>query len=203
MSTEIIKHYEALLKRYGPSARAVQHSDREQQLKRFEILFEMAPDMHSVLDVGCGLGDMAQFMKQRFEHLSYVGVDLVQPFIDYANSLQLQGNVHFTRLDIQTEPLPGGQDYVLLSGVFNNIMSDNESFMLQTLKKMFYASTRGIAFNSLSTYVDYQADNLYYTDPGKVFAFCKSEMSPKVVLRHDYQLKENTVPFEYTIYVYH
>lgn len=202
MTAETIKHYEELLKQHGPGARAVQHSDREQQTKRFEILFEMAPDMHSVLDVGCGLGDMAKFMEKRFDRLSYIGVDFVRPFIDHANSLQYRDNVRFVQMDIRTEPLPGGQDYALLSGVFNNVMPDNESFMLQTLKKMFDASARGIAFNCLSTWVDYQADDLYYTDPEKVFAFCKSELSPKVVLRHDYQLKKNTIPFEYTMYVY-
>ena len=98
--------------------------------------------------------------------------------------------------------MPNIQDYCLLSGVFNNTMPDNITFMKETLKKMFDASNKGIAFNALSTYVDYQDKDLYYSNPVEIFDFCKTTLGNKVVLRHEYQTKPNVMPFEYTVYVY-
>jgi len=56
--------------------------------------------------------------------------------------------------------------------------------------------------NPNSNYVDYQDDKLYYSNPVKIFDFCKTTLSGRVVLRHEYQTKPNLIPFEYTIYVY-
>ena len=95
-----------------------------------------------------------------------------------------------------------GYDYVFLSGVFNNIMENNWEFMKLTLRKMFNACNKGIAFNAMSTYVDYFDEELFYVDPCKVFDFCKKELSSKVTLRNDYLIKENSIPFEFAIYVY-
>jgi len=56
-------------------------------------------------------------------------------------------------------------------------------------------SIRGFAFNSLTTYVDYRQDGLYYGDPLYYFDFCKKHISRKVSLLHD---ADN---WEWTIYV--
>ncbi len=38
--------------------------------------------------------------------------------------------------------------------------------------------------------------------PGAVFDFCKRQLSKLVCLRHDYRVKPNVIPFEFTMYVY-
>jgi hypothetical protein len=67
---------------------------------------------------------------------------------------------------------------------------------------MFQSCQKGIAFNAMSTYVDFQVDDLYYSNPLAVFDFCKKNLSRKVTLKHDYILREGSIPFEYVIYVY-
>jgi hypothetical protein len=74
--------------------------------------------------------------------------------------------------------------------------------MLNTIKKMYEVCGKGVAFNAMSTYVDFQADDLYYSDPLEIFDYCKRNLTRKVVLRHDYLVKENSIPFEYAIYLY-
>ena len=37
---------------------------------------------------------------------------------------------------------------------------------------MFKASKKGIIFNSLSKYVDYEEKSLFYSYPDKIFNFC-------------------------------
>ena len=63
-------------------------------------------------------------------------------------------------------------------------------------------TNKAIAFNNLSSYVDYKDKILYYEDPEKIFRFCKSELSPFVSIRHDYQIKTKKIPYEFTTYVY-
>jgi SAM-dependent methyltransferase len=204
--SELIQHYESLFDTHGgKSVESVQAASAKQQNKRFEILFEMGSDMSSILDVGCGLGHMLKFMQSSNLYsgkINYLGVDFVPSFIDYCKKNLSSDLSNFQRVDLNHEGLPEGRDYCLLSGVFNNVMPHNDEFMKSALKKMFDASKKGIAFNALSTYVDYQDDKLYYSNPAEIFDFCKTTLSGRVVLRHEYQTKPNVIPFEYTIYVY-
>jgi hypothetical protein len=93
-------------------------------------------------------------------------------------------------------------DYVMLSGVFNNKMDDNQGFMHSTLERMFNAAEKGISFNAMSSYVDYKDEELYYVDPMDIFAFCKTKLGGHPVLRHDYVVSKDGYPFEFAMYVY-
>ncbi len=54
----------------------------------------------------------------------------------------------------------------------------------------------------MSTYVDYQDPGLFYEDPCLVFDFVKRNLTPFVVLKHDYRIKPDVIPFEFIIYAY-
>ena len=166
--SELIQHYESLFETHGSeSVESVQAASVEQQNRRFQILFEMKNDMNSILDVGCGLGHMLKFMQNSNSdksQINYFGVDFTPSFIDYCQKNLSSDFANFQISDLNNDILPNRQDYCLLSGVFNNTMPDNITFMKETLKKMFDASNKGIAFNALSTYVDYQDKDLYYSN---------------------------------------
>ena len=81
-------------------------------------------------------------------------------------------------------------------------MENNQEFMYQTIGKMYDACEKGVAFNAMSTYVDYQDEDLYYSDPLKVFDYCKKNLTSRVVLNHDYLVKSDSIPFEYTMFLY-
>lgn len=203
MISDLKQHYKNLLNQYGPSPEAVQHINTESQYKRFEILSEIAPEMDSIIDVGCGLGDMFQFLNLNDFKGKYLGLDFIPEFVELSNQhFKEHKNAQFKVCDLLSDSIPQGYDYILLSGVFNNNQEDNEEFMLSTIKKMFDSSQKGIAFNAMSTYVDFQDSNLYYSDPLKVFDFCKRNLTRRIVLKHDYLVKEGSIPFEYTMYLY-
>lgn len=203
MNESIKKHYSALYKKHGNAPEAVQYSDLKSQYKRFEILTQISGDLGSVMDFGCGLAHLYDFLISRGFNDRYIGLDFVDDFIiANKNRFSQQENADFMVFDINIDEAPKGYDYVFLSGVFNNLSSDNESFMFNTLDKMYNACSKGVAFNAMSTYVDYQSESLYYSDPLKVFDYCKSNLTPKVTLRHDYLVKEGSIPFEYCIYLY-
>lgn len=200
--TNLKKHYKNLFSKYGNSAKSVQYTDKETQYKRFKILTEISNNLSSVVDLGCGLGDLYKYLEEKEENIKYLGLDFVEEFIQSAKQNTENSHTKFEVFDILKQEIPKGYDYVLLSGVFNNIMDDNWEFMKLSLKKMYTACNKGIAFNAMSSYVDYYDKDLFYINPCKVFDFCKTELSAKVTLRNDYLIKENSIPFEFAIYVY-
>ena len=62
-SDQIIKHYQGLLSKHGVSPKAIQYADTQTQFKRFSVLADVAPELTSVLDVGCGLADFYHYLR--------------------------------------------------------------------------------------------------------------------------------------------
>lgn len=199
----IKKHYESLYIKHGDSPEAVQWSDKDSQYKRFQILSEVDVKINSVIDIGCGLASYYEYLKNQNQSIKYLGLDFVEAFIKSCTErYKDDSNAKFAQFDLMCDSIPYGYDYIMLSGVFNNKFENNKEFMFNGIKKMFDACNRGIAFNAMSTYVDFQDDNLFYSNPLEVFDFCKRFLSKKATLRHDYLVKEFSIPFEYCIYVY-
>ncbi|MDB3935553.1 class I SAM-dependent methyltransferase [Granulosicoccus sp.] len=202
-STQSISdHYRSLWERHGDSTHAVQYSDDQSHHARFDILCSIASPVTSILDVGCGLAHLYRYLKLNGFNGQYKGIDIVPEFVEAAKTHCKDDPNADVMLCNSTDKLPSGYDYAMLSGVFNNRMPDNKAFMKATLRRMFSVAEKGIAFNAMSTFVDYEDNTLYYSDPLEVLAFCKTVLGGHPILRHDYTLTENGFPFEYAIYVY-
>lgn len=201
MDESIREHYRALYADHGDAPAAVQYSSRASQHRRFEVLCEIVPELTSVLDVGCGLGHLLEHLLERGFVGHYAGVDFVEEFVA-ANRRRFGPPHRFAVADVFSDPLPEGYDLVLLSGVFNNRVADNEARIQRMVQRMFDVCRVGVAFNALSTYVDYRDEGLHYTDPLALFDHVKRTVTPKVVLRHDYLVKPDSIPFEFTMYLY-
>lgn len=202
MIKDLKTYYQGLFDQHGNSVEAVQHVSQNSQYKRFEILCGIDSEINSIIDIGCGLGDMYHFLKQANYRGDYLGLDFVDAFIDTANQqFRDDKQAKFEIFDINSHTIPATYDYILLSGVFNNNTSNAKEFMLSTIEKMFNACQKGVAFNAMSTYVDFFNEELFYIDPLEVFDFCK-KLGAHVVLKHDYVVKEGSVPYEFTMYLY-
>jgi SAM-dependent methyltransferase len=203
MNDRLKGHYKTLFKKHGDSSQAVQWTDRGSHFKRFEILKSISDDINSVIDLGCGLAHLYEYMLNGGYKGKYLGLDFVPEFIE-ANKDKYKGvkQVNFELFDITKDNLPTDYEYVIVNGVFNNKQKNNKEFMLNSIVKMFNACKKGVAFNAMSTYVDFFDDDLYYSDPLEIFDFCKKNLTRKITLRHDYIVKERGFPFEYTIYLY-
>lgn len=194
----IENHYKSLLAKYGDSPQATQYSDVETQELRFKYLLEIG-DMSNktILDFGCGTAHLATYLKSKDVNFDYIGVDIVPEFIEL--SKKKFPEFRFGRYE---EFADVAVDYVIISGVFNNLMEDNRKFYQETISKLFKLASKGMAFNMMSSYVDYFDEGLFYEQPERVFSFIKNEITPLVTLRNDYRIKDNIPPFDFTMYLY-
>ncbi len=197
----LVHHYRQLLARHGDDARAVQYADAETQQARFAVLAAVGDPLTSVLDVGCGLAHLCDWLRAQGWRGRYLGVDQVPEFVERANARLADDPLAEVRLGTATGPLPDGCDFVLLSGVFNNAMADNEGFMRATLRAMWAAAAKGIAFNAMSTHVDWRDPELWYADPAEVLAFCKAGLGGHPVLIHDYVTRPGGFPYEFAVHL--
>ena len=197
----IRSHYRALFDRHGDDPRAVQWGDTATQQARFAALAAVGDPLTSVLDVGCGLAHLCDWLRAQGWTGRYVGVDQVPEFVERANARLAADPLAEVHLAQATGPLPGGCDFALLSGVFNNTMPDNAGFLQATLRAMWDAANTAIAFNAMSRFVDWQEPGLWYADPAEVLAFCKTGLGGHPVLIHDYVTRPGGFPFEFAVHV--
>jgi SAM-dependent methyltransferase len=194
---ELRRHYQGLLNEHGDSFEAAQYSSRASQMARYAVLAQIA-DLRgvSVLDFGCGTGHLAAYLKEQAIDCRYTGVDIVEEFFPYARA---KHPAH--RFGLWEDFAGESFDYVFVSGVFNNRVDDNDGFFRTWAERLFARARKGLAFNLMSTYVDFQDAGLWYAQPERVFAFMKS-LTPYVTLRNDYVVKDIAVPFEFAVYAF-
>jgi len=91
-------------------------------------------------------------------------------------------------------------DYVLASGLFYVKGRASNTywwkFVQSMIERMYQLAKYGIAFNIMTSYVDFKAPHFFYLSPETMMKYCCNQLSPRVTIRHDYPL------YEYTVYVY-
>jgi SAM-dependent methyltransferase len=194
--------YAQRVRKFGDGPQCVEHRDQDSQERRMRELICVGDLRNAkVLDFGCGSGHLYSLLKKEFDFQGeYVGYDITPEMIDLAK--EKHPDARFEVRNILAEGVQEYFDYVLISGTFNNLTDNNAAWMQTCLKQLFEFTRVAIAFNNLSTYVDYIDDHLYYANPEDVFRYCKEQLSPLVTLRHDYCIRDGVVPFEFTTYVH-
>ena len=194
---ETIKRYQRFYNHYGNDIKSLGWKDRDKMDKRFQVLQEIGIRYEdSVLDVGCGFGDFCEMLRPNVNYVSdydYTGIDIVPEFIEIAkNTYHFFEDFKFkqaTIFDIHKK-----YDWIVESGIFN-YKSCTMEYIRKTIDKAFKLCKKGIAFNFLTSYVDFKNVELNYTNPIIIFDYAKT-LSKYVTLRHDY------LDYEFTIYIY-
>lgn len=188
--------YEERLKNFGYHYKSLGWGSWHDQHLRFRILSEIGNlDNSFIVDVGCGFGDLYPYLRKRFKHIRYLGIDLSVELVKKAKELYSKSGAKFSVANILDSSFKKKADYYLLSGALNFRLRENLELAKNTLEKMFYLSRKAVACNFLSKYVDYEAEKNFHYHPEEIFAFGK-KLTKYVSLRHDYPL------WEFTIYLY-
>jgi trans-aconitate methyltransferase len=167
------------------TARALGWKDDEHQRKRFEVLATVADlSGRTVLDVGCGYGDLREYLDHRFTGITYIGIDQQPEYIVEAKARY--GNrpdTFFFQRDFTTLTFPG-VDIVVASGALS-YRCGNPGFYRDMIEKMYSAASRAVAFNVLDVNVFPTHPLLVGLEPGQVTEWCTA-LTPHVKVIRGY-----------------
>lgn len=193
---DVDRYYSDKIREHGATPRGVDWNSAETQALRFDVLSRLLPPRDfSIVDLGCGYGGYLDHLAATRAHFDYVGVDISQEMIDAAEAAH--GARERTTFVCASEP-PAPADFVIASGIFNVRQAVDDPAWLDyihgCIALMDRMSTRGFAFNCLTSYSDEdrKRDYLYYADPSAMFRHCMG-YSRHVDLYHGYGLYEFTV----------
>lgn len=181
----------------GFSPEAVFWTKEKQEIRFQSLISKFNLENKSILEFGCGFGDINKILKNTYKSYEYLGVDLVEDFIKTGEKVYGNSNVRFQCGDFLSKDFDGKFDYVIESGIFNMKLKDmdNYDFIEASIKKAFEICNEAIAFNFLTERVNFKSDGFYYINPEKVLQIAY-KYSKRVILKNDY------MPFDYTIIIY-
>ena len=183
---------------YGYSPATLGWNKGKQDI-RFDILtsfFEL--NDKSVMDVGCGFGDLLPFLRKIGWGGQYTGYDITSEFVKQAQKFHMEDKKAVFKIsDFLNEKAAHEADIILASGTFNYKFrhTDNYGFIRNCFHKAYQLAGEGIAFNFLSDKVDWKYDHAWYSNPSVILEIAY-EISRNVALRNDY------MPFEFSVAIY-
>lgn len=187
--SEIASYYSALLREHGPTHRAGDHGSEANLVRRHRVLLEIAPSVisHSLslLDVGCGTGDLVRWVGAKYE-----GWDVVPELVEAAK-IKWEREKEFIVRDVMAYDGDEQWDYVVASGLFQ--FRDDE-YLARAVSRMWSLCRIGVAFNFLTKADGTPGETAHA--PEAIAHACRLTITPKLVLRTDY------LPNEATVYLY-
>lgn len=194
-------YYEEKMASHGPNAMGVGWKNEMAQIVRFDQLYRIINEKKdfSINDLGCGLGDFFEYLlKKECSGFIYRGYDMLESMLTLAREkFPTTGQAKFIQINNSREMETA--DYTVASGIFNLKygMDDKawKEYILDTLQAINEKSSKGFAFNMLTSYSDkeYMQEELYYSDPLFFFDHCKRNYSKNIALLHDYYEYDFTI----------
>lgn len=201
--SSIIKHYERCLAKHGDSHLGVDWPNARDAATRYDVMLELMRGRKgaaSLLDFGCGVSHLYPYLrKNHYSDITYVGLDVSEKFCEVSRSKYPEND--YLCLDVLKKPHKlSNFDYVIMNGVFTekqNLSFDQMfTYFKDLLRVIFQKTDCGLAFNVMSSHVDWERDDLFHLPFGELMPFLHQNLSRHIVIRNDYGL------YEYTVYVY-
>ncbi|PTN11640.1 class I SAM-dependent methyltransferase [Nitrosomonas aestuarii] len=145
----------------------------------------------SILDVGCGYGDLKAYLDLHYTDYDYIGIDQQPEFIAEAKA-RYNGFLctAFYQTDFSTARLPH-VDYVFASGVLN-YRCNKEQFYADMICKLYHSARVALAFNMLDKNHFPRHKLLIGHDCDSILTFCHT-LSSQVECISDYLEDDFTV----------
>ncbi len=147
----------------------------EAQIKRFDAFINNLNIQHSkLLDVGCGLGNLLEYLDKKSIIVEYTGIDILPMMIEGCLNKGLRGR--FILLDIfQNNPFTISEfDTVFTSGIFNLDLGNNERFIKEAFELFHKLATKNISFNLLHKKSPDKETGYFYYCPDKAVKMIES-----------------------------
>ncbi len=208
--TDLVNHYENCFKMHGDNYKGVDWPNKEDAETRYQVIldiikFDSRNDFEdkaaSILDFGCGLGHLYEYIKKNKIPVLYSGLDLSPLFIERCKDKFPE--LEFITMDIletKEQVFLKTYDYIVLNGVFTEKRELSYEEMFEYLKKLVVKIWEnvncGLAFNVMSKDVDWEREDLFHLPLSALSDFLTREITRNYIIRNDYGL------YEYMVYLY-
>lgn len=194
---QTVERYRSRFARFGVDPRSLGWEKGRQSVRFGAALGGLELDFKSVIDFGCGFGDLLDHLRERGWSGDYLGLDIVPEFIAEARLRHRGPGVEFRELDVTTEPLQDRAELGVAIGLLNHyLQGDPAEYTERLLNTLWKASTEVMVVDFLSTTADAWRDELHYSDPAEMLRM-GLQLSRRAMLDHSY------MPFECTLKVWH
>jgi len=194
---EIKGMYVEALRRHGDSPASLLTPKGRSHLRFRAIKEQVNKNGLKILDYGCGLGFLYDYLSKTKFSFEYTGIDIVPQFIDSCKSKYPKAC--FDVID-PTRPICGEYDIVFASGVFNLITHESEiiskEYALERIEYLFSITNKILVCDFLSSLVDFKQYKAQHFSPSEIVDFCSNKLSRRFKLRHD------LLPYEMTLIVW-
>lgn len=142
--TDNKRFYYSAISEFGLTPQGLHWNSRYSQEIRFQQILDLLPlDTKSIVDAGCGFGDMYKYMvRKNRASINYIGLDSLDKMVEEA-SKQTKQKIY--KCDILNDELIESEFYIC-SGALN-ILKKNEVY--DFIKRCYDVSSRGVIFNFL------------------------------------------------------
>lgn len=190
---KIEKHYSSRVNSRDKGFKILDWESEDAHLGRFNALTDQL-DLTgmTLLDVGCGLGDLYGFLRGKNIDVSYTGIDILDTMVKEAAVRYPEGD--FISGDMFSRDMfeNGAYDIVYSSGIFNLNLGNNRDFLRAALPVFFTVAEKWVVFNLLDPDHPVQSEKYAYFNPEEVLPWV-SEYSSHICVVRDY------VPHDFTI----
>lgn len=147
----------------------------------------------TILDFGCGLAHLKDYLDEHKFGAGYHGVDVVPEFIERCRTKFPLATFELLNEDGYSGPIV---DHAVVSGTFNLIEGNRRSHwnsVKNAILQLSSKATKSIALNFMSDQVDFVQSNAFHVSPMVITDFVRSSISRRFVLDQSY------MPYEFTI----
>lgn len=170
----IVAHYEPRVHPERASHDILDWASAEAQHARFAALARQLRPLAdvaatlSLLDVGCGLADLHDFLAQAGLPVAYTGCDITPAVVQEAQ--RRHPGLRLLHGDPFSEPLfhPASFDVTFASGLFNLDLGNNHDFLDEAVPQLVALSRQLAVINLLHVRTPQRYDHCHYYDPDDI-----------------------------------
>ncbi|MDA8094287.1 MAG: class I SAM-dependent methyltransferase [Betaproteobacteria bacterium] len=171
-------------------------SSKRSQLMRFEAFLQLHPlSGKSVLDVGCGVGDLFAYLQAKHIDTDYTGFDISPVMVARCN--ERFPNATFESGNFLDWEPTRRFDYAVAVGIHNNVRTEHNKGLLKAItKKQFDLCSVAAHVSILTDRYEKFAPHMQAWRAEEVLELAL-DITPYVLLRHDY------LPHDFSVILYH
>lgn len=187
-----------------PDYKIVDWESEEAQNLRFKALIEhFNMNGNVLLDVGCGVGSLAEYIDKNNINLYYIGIDIMPEMVERAKSKNYKNiSPQFMTMDFfKKTDIKDDVDYIYTSGIFNLNLGNNEEFLKEAIEAFLLAARKGVCFNLLDISCKEKYGDKYYYYKKDDILLLTQDILKKLNLSYKIHIEDKYLQNDFSVFI--